>query len=72
VHLPERECHLLEDVLLFNAGGNQVRVQFLGKFLEFVSADIVVDNGVAFGIVGGALVVVTMTELLACTNYLHA
>jgi hypothetical protein len=72
VHLTEGHAHLLEDVLFLDAGADQVRLDLLDELLELVAGHVVVDQRAVLDVVGGALVVVVVAELVAGADHFHA
>ena len=72
MHLPEGNAHLLKDVLLLDAGADQVGFYSLDKLLELEAGYVVVDQRPILHVVRGALVVVVVAELISGTDDLHA
>ena len=72
VHLAEGHAHLLEDVLFLDAGADQIGLNLLDELLELVAGHVVIDQRAVFDVMGGALVVVVMAELVAGADDFHA
>src|SRR6266700_2359683 len=73
MHLPERHTHLLEYVLLLDAGADQVRLDLLDELLELVSGHVVIDQCAVLDVMlGGPLIVVIVAELVAGADHFHA